>query len=132
MKTGSAVQNLQLLSSFEFEIVVLKFAFYVIFNIDVNMDINGIVKIVLYNIVNINIKNTTKLIHITGQKTNLWLWRYYLWSSPQCIVSPEITVYSMQCLFSYYWRNTRFIKGETLPRTRFRILTTTSLVQETM
>ena len=36
-------------------------------------------------------------------------------SSPQCNVSPEISVSSIQCLFSYYWSNTRFIKGETIP-----------------
>ena len=42
--------------------------------------------------------------------------------------SPEIRVSSIQCLFSYYWRITRFIKGETIPRTRFRIFATTSLV----
>ena len=42
--------------------------------------------------------------------------------------SPEIRVSSIQCLFSYYWRITRFIKGETIPRTRFRIFSTTSLV----
>ena len=40
-------------------------------------------------------------------------------SSPQGNVSPEISVSSIQCLFSYYWSNTRFIKGETIPRTWF-------------
>ena len=30
------------------------------------------------------------MIPITGQKNNLWLWRYYLWSSPECVVSPEL------------------------------------------
>ena len=35
---------------------------------------------------------------------------------------------STQCLFGSYWSNTRFIKGETIPRTSFWIFTTTSLV----
>ena len=57
-----------------------------------------------------------------------WLWWYYLWSSPQRIVLLEIRVTSIQCLFSYYWSNTQFIKRETIPRTRFWIFTTMSLV----
>ena len=43
------------------------------------------------------------------------------------IVSSENRVTSMQCLFHYYWSDTRFIKGETIPSIRFWILTTTSL-----
>ena len=43
-------------------------------------------------------------------------------SSPQCVVSPEIRLFSVQCFSSYYWSNTRFIKGETITGTNFESL----------
>ena len=42
----------------------------------------------------------------------------FFMQSPLCIVSSEIRVSLIQCLFSYYWSNTRFIKGETIPKNR--------------
>ena len=57
--------------------------------------------------------------HIVSAQLLKMIWRSYLRSSLQCIDSPEIRVSSIQSLFSYYWSNMQFIKGETRPRIRF-------------
>ena len=69
-------------------------------------------------------QNTAKRIyllhwHVVSAQLLKMIWQYYLWSSLQCIDSPEIRVSSIQSLFSYYWSNAQFIKGETRPRIRF-------------